>query len=288
MEGFVSRPAVSLDLSERDSNALQVVSTELSEQASDDGNTDSVSSPLVQPETPDLPQIPDSGVAQLVHPEETELPHHPITTLHVGVVASQHGSDACDNAIVLDQSQPKAHQQQLVDAVIYEQSQVGQSSSRQAQSQQPQPQPVQINDVNVSSSLTLASEPATHDIEPQQLKLLISMLKQGQLVLPHQTVTANLSSSFVVKPIGTASSDQLGVANFSSRLMVKAVLIRLGTQTAAYLYSVVGAVQAYYTSPGLFWRYAVECDACSLSQTTLAAYSIATSCQSTVASLTAE
>lgn len=285
MEGFVSRPAVSLGLSERDSNALQFVSTELSEQHSralDDGNTDSVSSPLVQPETTDLPQIPDSGVAQHVHPEETELPHHPT----LNVVATQHGSDTCEDANVLDQSQPKAHQQQLVDAVIYEQSQIEQSNSRKAESQQPQP--VQVNNVNVSSSLTLASEPATHDIELQQLKLLISMLKQGQLVLPDQTVTANLSSSFVVKPIGTASSDQLGVANFSSRFMIKAVSIRLGTQTAAYLYSVVGAVQAYYTSPGLFWRYAVECGACTLSQTTLAAYSIATSCQSTLASLNAE
>ena len=279
MEGFVSKPAISLDLSERDSNALQVVSTELSEQHSqalDDGDTDSVSSRLVQPETPHLPQISDSGVAQLVHPEETELPHHP--TLDVGVGESQHGSDACDNASVSDQSQPKAHQQQLVDALIYEQSQVEQSNSRQSQSEQPQP--AEVHHVNVSSSLTLASEPATHDIEPEQLKLFITMLKQGQLVLPDQIVT--------VKPMGTASSDQLGVADLSSRFMIEAVLIRLGTQIAAYLNSVVGAVQPYYTSPGLFWRYVVETCAHSFSQTPLAACSIATSCQSTVASSSAE
>ena len=256
-------------MSPSNSNSLPVENTALSEQhsqAADVDNTDSVPILVGQPENPACQQISDNAFSRLVHHREPELPETSTGDLTVFASQDDSSSDTWATVSVPDQTQPEDQQQQLAVAVIHEQPQCEHSDSRESQA-------LEVNHVSVSRSVAEASQVATHDIEPEQLKLLINMLKQGQLVLPDQMGTVNPSSSFKVQPIATASPDQFSAANLSTIYKVKAVLTQLGTQMAAHLNSVAGTVHLYCTSPGVLWRYVVKDSAFDLSETSHTALS---------------
>ena len=240
LEGFAFQTA-SADSSQTDSN--DIASTASGYQHQEDTSLGSVSSDLTQPESPQ----------RFTQSSTQQVNEHQASSAHIQ-------DSMNDTASSPDAAQPRAQQQQLDESLAQHQlhhaasGQIdisnnqsdlsGISGAVQHKSQQQQQhqgdsfmrqQPQLVTDpVDLPNSMALLSETTMQDSKQEQLDMLITLFKQGKLVLSDNLVWANESGSLNIEQ--AAPSDRLAD---STRRINTAWRLSLNTLQVSWRYVLV-------------------------------------------------